>query len=387
MKIIFILKSFAAKGGEERVMADKMNYLASHGYDIFLITFEQGEHELIYPLHPSIIHKDIDTRFFTVTNEPFYKKIKSIWILRQQFFERILNIIEHVKPNVLVSTIYPLKNIRLLAKVKKITGTPFLLESHIAFKAVVRQSDYKKYSIKYYFAKIYDEYNLRSIRNCDALIALTKGDATNWRHYSNNVIIIPNPVTHIEEPKNTIIKDTHRIIAVGRLHSQKGFDLLIKAFSIICDRIPDWHLDIFGHGEDENLLKDLISEKHLESKILLKGITDKIFDEYRKSEFFVLSSRYEGFGLVLIEAMSCGIPCVSFRCEYGPEEIIADNVDGLLVKDGCIEELANKILWMANHNKERHVMGHKAMENVKRYNIETIMEIWCKLYLSLSKST
>ena len=187
MKIIYILKSFAAKGGEERVMADKMNYLASHGHEILMVTFEQGEHELVYPLHPSIIHKDIDTRFFIVTNESLFRKIQLLKVLRQQFIQRLTDIINQEKPDILVSTVYPLKNIRLLSRLKKTTGVPFLLESHIAFKAVIRQSDFKKGTIKYYIAKIYDEWNLRAIRHCNALITLTEGDAQNWRRYSNKV--------------------------------------------------------------------------------------------------------------------------------------------------------------------------------------------------------
>lgn len=384
MKFIYILKSFAAKGGEERVMADKMNYLASHGHEILMVTFEQGEHELAYPLHPSIIHKDIDTRFFTVTNESLYKKIRLLINLRQQFIQRMTGIINQEKPDLLISTVYPLKNIRLLSKLKRTTGIPFLLESHIAYKAVVRQSDFKEKSLKYYIAKIYDEWNLRAIQHCDALIALTEGDAKNWKRYSDKVEVIPNPVTNIPEQTDIIEKEPYRIIAVGRLHSQKGFDLLIEAFSLIATRIPNWHIDIYGHGVDEKLLKTLIHTKKMEGRIILKGLTDKIFDEYRRSQFFVLSSRYEGFGLVLAEAMACGIPCVSFRCEYGPEDIIDNGTDGLLVADGNVKELADKILWMALHDNERHNMGAKAQENVKRYNIENIMISWNSLFCRIT---
>ena len=349
-----------------------------------MVTFEQGEHELAYPLHPSIIHKDIDTRFFTVTNESLYKKIRLLINLRQQFIQRMTGIINQEKPDLLISTVYPLKNIRLLSKLKRTTGIPFLLESHIAYKAVVRQSDFKEKSLKYYIAKIYDEWNLRAIQHCDALIALTEGDAKNWKRYSDKVEVIPNPVTNIPEQTDIIEKEPYRIIAVGRLHSQKGFDLLIEAFSLIATRIPNWHIDIYGHGVDEKLLKTLIHTKKMEGRIILKGLTDKIFDEYRRSQFFVLSSRYEGFGLVLAEAMACGIPCVSFRCEYGPEDIIDNGTDGLLVADGNVKELADKILWMALHDNERHNMGAKAQENVKRYNIENIMISWNSLFCRIT---
>ena len=380
MKLIYLLKSFATKGGEERVMADKMNYLANHGYEIMLVTFEQGKHALAYQLHPSISHNDLNTRFFTITNEPFLKKIVHLYNLRQLFIQRLTSIIEHFKPDLLISTVLPLKNIRLLAIIKKTTSVPFILESHLAYKAVVRQSDFKKYTIKYYIAKLYDEWNLKAIRQCNSLISLTEGDAKCWKRYSKNVEIIPNPITDIPEPLEKIEKDPYRIIAVGRLHSQKGFDMLIEAFYQIAKKIPSWHIDIYGHGVDEDSLMTMIRDKQLEYRIVLKGLTDKIFDEYRRSQFFVLSSRYEGLPLVLAEAMSCGIPCVAFRCEFGPEDVINNNIDGLLVTDGNVEELAEKMLWMASHVNERHRMGAKAKENVKRYNIENIMTLWETLF-------
>ena len=361
-------------------MADKMNYLANHGYEIMLVTFEQGKHSLAYPLHPSISYSDLDTRFFTITNEPIFKKIVLLHNLRKLFIQRLTSIIDKYKPDLLISTVLPLKNIRLLAKIKEATSVPFLLESHLAYKAVVRQNDFKKYTIKYYIAKLYDEWNLKAIHQCNTLISLTEGDAQYWKRYSKNVVIIPNPITEIPEPIEEIEKEPYRIIAVGRLHSQKGFDLLIEAFSLIEKKIPNWHIDIYGHGVDEDSLLSMIRNKQLEHRIVLKGLTDKIFDEYRRSQFFVLSSRYEGLPLVLAEAMTCGIPCVAFRCEFGPEDVINNNVDGLLVTDGNVEELAEKILWMASHDNERHRMGAIAKENVKRYNIENIMILWNSLF-------
>lgn len=383
MKIFYILKSFAAKGGEERVMADKMNYLAEHGHEITLITSEQGEHKLVYPLHQSIRHFDLDTRFFTVTNQSFFKKTYSLYMMRKQFIKRLTAIINELHPDVMTSTIVPLKNIRLTTRVSKSTGIPLILESHLAFKAAVKQNDFAKNTIKWHIAKLYDSWNLLPLRHCSQLVALTKGDAANWSRYSKNVTVIPNPVTYIPKTINDIPQAPNRIIAVGRLHGQKGFDLLIKAFSLIASKIPDWYIDIYGHGSDEEVLKKMIHEKGLDKRISLKGETDAIYDEYKKSQFFVLSSRYEGFGLVLVEAMSCGIPCVSFRCEYGPEDIITDGVDGILAKDGNVEDLANKILWMATNPDKRKSMGVEARSKALLFDKETIMPTWTELFNSL----
>ena len=382
MKILYILKSYAAKGGEERVMADKMNYLAEHGYEITLITSEQGEHELAYPLHPNIKHFDINTRFFTITNLPLIKKLCSLQTMRRQYVKRMTTIVEELKPDIMTSTVVPLKNIRLTTRVSQSTSVPLILESHLAFEAAVRQNDFSKYSFKWWIAKLYDSWNLLPLRHCSLLVALTEGDASNWRRYCKVVSIIPNPVTYIPEIINDVEKIPSRIIAVGRLHAQKGFDLLIEAFSLIASQIPGWYIDIYGHGIEEQSLKNLIHKKGLDGRINLKGVTDSIYDEYKKSQFFVLSSRYEGFGLVLIEAMSCGIPCISFRCKYGPEEIITNMKDGILVNDGNIKELADTIYWMTTHPERRNSMAIDARNKSFKYEKDAIMKLWVELFNS-----
>jgi glycosyltransferase involved in cell wall biosynthesis len=172
----------------------------------------------------------------------------------------------------------------------------------------------------------------------------------------------------------------NRIISIGRLDEQKGFDLLIKAFSIVHKNEKDWYLDIYGNGLEYDKLTRCINHLDLRGKIKIKNSTPAIYEEYKKSDFFVLSSRYEGFGLVLAEAMFCGIPCVSFNCDYGPSEIIHDGEDGLLVKNGDVEDLAKKIDWMITHEKERKEMGIHAHESAKRYAKEPIMQQWMKLF-------
>jgi glycosyltransferase involved in cell wall biosynthesis len=152
--------------------------------------------------------------------------------------------------------------------------------------------------------------------------------------------------------------------------------MLVEAFALIAHQCHEWHIDIFGSGEDHDRLVGLIKEKGLESRIRILPPTANIYEEYQQSEFYVFSSRYEGFGLVLIEAMACGIPCVSFRCKYGPEEIITDHEDGLLARDADIHDLADKMLYMASRHEERLRMGQKARENARRYQKETIMKQW-----------
>ena len=215
------------------------------------------------------------------------------------------------------------------------------------------------------------------------MIALTKGDAQNLRTFNvNSVRVIPNPVSFYCEDISNLKKTAGQIIAVGRLHEGKRFDRLITAFSLIAKKYSEWHLNIFGVGEQKEYLNNLISKLDIVEQVNISYAKNDIVTEYKKSHFMVISSDYEGFSLVLIEAMACGLPCVSTACPYGPLEIIEDGVTGLLAK---LDEsdLAKKIEWMITHEKERQEMGVNAHKSASRYKMDHVMKEWEEAYLSV----
>ena len=381
MKIMYIIKSFAMKAGVERVMSDKMNYLAAHGYDVVLVTYEQGDHSLAFPLNQKVVHHSLDARFFTLSRWPIWKRPYYWHKMRQRLKCGLQEVVDNEKPDVMITTTYSMKVLDIILGVN--TSAHRLIESHVACYTVRKAYDYAQHTFLFQLAKLYDEYVFRKIRRFERLIVLTSGDATDWKEYIEHVDIIPNPVTAYPEEVMPHDGSGHRIIAVGRLHEQKGFDMLINAFAKVADLCPEWHIDIYGHGDDEQLLLDMINAKKLDGRIKILPPTEHIYDEYQKSEFYVLSSRYEGYPLVLNEAMSCGIPCVAFRCKYGPEDAIEHQVNGLLVENGNIMELAQQILWMTTHVKKRIAMGHAARLAAQRYLPETIMQKWIALFNSL----
>ncbi len=382
MRLLYITKSFAAKAGVERVLSDKMNWLAEHGYDIMLITYEQGNHPDAFVLHPSIKRNDLDARFFKLSSLPVLKRFTQYLCYRKRFVDNLQKQVDIFRPDIIITTTYQLKLLDLITRVK--TNAKKVLESHIACYKAKKSGDFPSYSLLHFFAKVYDAYFLNRVGEFDQLVALTKGDANDWKRYIKSVLVIPNPITFYPETiEIRQKKDTHRIIAVGRLNEQKGFDLLIDAFSKIVDKCPGWNVDIFGDGGDKDKLLNLISNYHLESRITINPSTSDIYSEYFQSDFLVLSSRYEGYALVLNEAMSCSLPCIAFRCKYGPEDAITNGENGLLVLNGDTVELAKSILWLIDHDEERLLMGDKARHSSARYKKDRIMKEWVELFDSI----
>ena len=385
-KIVYVIKSFAIKAGTERVMSDKMNYLADHGYNVTLITYEQGVHPQAFPLNPSIRHIDLGTRFFLVEKYGYLKRFFLMLKMRRQFRSRLQNFLDEIQPDILITTTYSINLIDIILSAK--TKACRLVESHVACYTVKKSFDYRYKPLFRLLAVWYDRIMLNKVAKADCLISLTQGDADDWSRYSSNVIVIPNPVTYIPETISSHdANGEHRIICVGRLHEQKGFDMLIEAFALIADQCPEWKIDIYGEGSCKDLLEKLIDHYNLGGRININNPTNYIYDEYQSSDFFVLSSRYEGFGLVLLEAMSCGIPTVAYKCKYGPEGIIEDGKNGLLVENGNVKDLAEKMLWMIKHRENRLLMGEQARKDVHKYELNTIMTKWHELFDSLMKQS
>ncbi len=381
MKIVFIIKSFAAKAGIERTTSDKMNYLAEKGHTVTLITYEQGSHPLSFPLNKDIKYLDLNLRFFTLKKYNIIRRIIEIICLQIKFKRELQNITNNIQPNIICTTTYSISLIGAILGVK--TNAKKILESHISQNSILKENDFKNNYFLRTFARFYDNYTLKKTKKFDALFTLTNGDANLWKNYTNKIYIIPNPVTTYPDQVKEHDITYHRIICAGRLDPQKGFDLLIEAFSKIAKQCKEWHIDIYGSGDDFEKLSKYIHFKGLENQLFIKPTTDNIYDEFQNSDFFVFSSRYEGWGLVLVEAMACGIPTVSFKCDYGPEEIITDKVDGLLVNNGDVNDLASKILWMTNNPIECKNMGKQARETAKKYKKEYILDKWEKTISSL----
>ena len=371
MNFLFVLSSFAHAAGVERVISEKMNYLAEQGHHVVFATYEQGQHPLIFPLHSAIRHIDLRCPYFTLYRYPLFIRLLKAQFMKRVFLQRLQALIDEQSIDILVTTTNASMFMGEMMKTKRVSK---VVESHGAFIKTMSSEDF--------FANVGKKMQIRAIKKCDLLVSLTNEDAQCWRKYVRKVEIHPNPLSFYFDDVEHFEKKEGRIIAVGGLNVYKRFDRLIDAFALIATKYPQWYIDIFGEGEDRRSLEKQIKELGLENRIHVNAPTHQIASEYQRSQLFVLSSDTEGFSLVLIEAMASGLACVATNCPYGPAGIIEDGVTGLLCKME-VRDLADKMEWMITHEKERLEMGYRAHQSAARYRKENVMKEWEKAYISL----
>ena len=219
----------------------------------------------------------------------------------------------------------------------------------------------------------------------DATVVLTRQDREeNWKG-RKGVHVIPNPC--IWKPERSSSLDCPKAVAVGRLVPVKGFNLLINAWEKVAVSHPEWTLEIWGDGPEREPLERLVREKGLEKNVLLCGSTGKVREKLLQSSMLVFSSLFEGFGMVLVEALACGVPCVAFECPCGPRDVISPEEDGLLIPPGNTDELARAIVRLMEQPELRSRMGAAARNKAARYAMEAVSSAWMKLFHELKAAS
>ena len=202
----------------------------------------------------------------------------------------------------------------------------------------------------------------------------------NWKGWKS-VSVIPNPIPNKTHQLSNLTEK--KVLAVGRLSQPKNFSSLINAWLSVYLAYPDWHLEIWGDGEQKDMMQQKINTLGLEDCICLGGYSANILSKYVEASIFVCSSKYEGFPLAFIEAMSCGLPVVSYDCPWGPQDIITEGKDGFLVPIGDEHALAERICYLIEHEDERRIMGDAALEKSKQYAMDIIIDKWMNLFNDL----
>jgi GalNAc-alpha-(1->4)-GalNAc-alpha-(1->3)-diNAcBac-PP-undecaprenol alpha-1,4-N-acetyl-D-galactosaminyltransferase len=222
-----------------------------------------------------------------------------------------------------------------------------------------------------------------------AVIVLTAGIGQWARQIvgTEAVTVIPNPVgEQCLHRSQSIIKDKqHFVVAMGRMDFQKGFDLLLRAFALCVERYPDWTLRLVGQGAEQQRLWNLSDQLGIKHAVRFEPVTKEPEKVFRESDLFVLSSRFEGFPMVLLEAMACGLPVVSFDCMSGPREMIRHDVDGLLVPPEDVDALAKAMARLMGDERERRRLAERAVEVTDRFGLPTVMAMWSEVLTAVSQ--
>lgn len=376
MKIVYVIDSLAGKGGAERVIINKMEYLVSHyNYDITIITcYQSQDTPNAYPLSGSIRQICLGIPFYSQYN---YRYPYRLWVKKcidSQLRHALTKTVQTVDPDILIGVSYFQANVvsGIKCRAKKIIEVheprPFTLSDYGLNRGKL-SSWYMKHYRNWYFRKVENQ--------TDVVVTLTPGDAHEWRR-AKRVQVIPNfTIMPIEKISNGQAK---RVIAVGRLEWVKGYDRLISSWKIVSSKHPDWHLDMFGSGTLEEELKIQQKNLGLADSLTIHPATSKINIEYSNSSMYVGTSHFEGFPLVLLEAMQVGLPCIAFDCPFGPSAVIVDGENGFLVPDGNTKELAEKICLLIEDSTLRDNFSKSALEKSKEFAVERVMKQWNHLF-------
>lgn len=369
-KIAYCLPSLYIPGGMERVLTIKANYFADVlEYDIYIILTDGKDKKTFYELSPKIHIVNLDINFNELWGKSFYKKIL-IYLRKQLIYrKRLQDSLMLIKPDITVSMLR--REINFINSIKD--GSKKIGEIH-SNRDNFRDMKYggKKNIFDNIIGKLWMSQLIRELKKLSLFVILSSEDQTKWKQIKNSVVI-HNPLPFFPNRQSNC--SNKQIIAVGRYSYQKGFDMLIDCWKIVAEKHPDWILKVYGGGDRSEFIKQR-DRLGLTDNLFLESETNEIVEKYCESSIFVLSSRFEGFGMVITEAMACGVPAVSFECPCGPRDIINNCEDGLLVENGNIEQLAVKICYLIENEEIRKEMGKKARINVERFKLDNIGKEW-----------
>lgn len=359
MRIAYCIHSLNQAGGMERVLTVKANDLAARlGHEVTILTAHQKGRKPFFPLDPAVRLIDLGA------SDRFGP-------LRFRYTSRLRKQLREIRPDITIS----LSDGSIFALPKMDDGSVKMAEFHFSHGKFI--SKYGKNAIGRVYAGFRTRKLERAAAKMAAFVVLTRADLAVWKQRVKQAVQIYNPLTFM--PSEMADTDCKRVLAVGRLAPQKNFDSLIEAWKAVADKHPDWTLDIFGEGKSRAFLTGKIREYGLDGCVQLRGNTPDIGAEMRRSGFLVMSSRFEGFPLVLAEAAAAGLPLVSYDCPCGPSEMIRDGWNGFLVSLDDTAGLAGAICRMIQ-SPDRSLFGKRSAQIAAKLSIGTIMAQWEELF-------
>ena len=351
MKILYIVNGIRGSGGLERVLLHKASYLCdTQGYSVRILVLNEAPGAPFYPVSPAVEFRQFRASGSVVAYLMAYRKG-----LRQavaQYQPDVVCVCDDGLKGLLVPLLLPRKR------------PPLVYERHASLELM--RSSWQK-AVMRPLARLYDR-----------LVLLTQGNVKEWG--VPGAVVIPNPLPEFNTAAP--VQRKQQILCVGSLGHNKGQDLLIEAWARIAARHPDWSVQVYGKGDPSSWIA-LAAARGVAGQIEFHPPVADIAARYREASLFVLPSRSEGFGMVLLEAMSCGTPCISFDCPSGPGDILTDGVDGMLVPAGNVAALAQAMDTLIDSPARRDTLARQARITVQKYRIEEIAARWHRLFTTL----
>ena len=377
LKLVYLTPSLHIAGGVERVLTLKANYLAEQaGYDVTVVLTDGRGKPFFYELSKRVRVVQLDIGFEELWRLSFWRKVP-VYLRKQHAYKRKLRAcLAELKPDVTVSLLR--REINFLCDLTD--GSKKVGELH------VNRANYRNFEaqdsnlLKRLFARFWMRSLVGQLRRLDRFVVLTHEDEQAWPELTN-IEVVPDPLPFVPMTHSSLT--ARRVVAVGRYAYQKGFDLLLQAWAQVQRHSSEWRLDIYGDGEREPYEQLRAQLGIAPERCSLNGPTSDVQREYQTSSLLAFSSRFEGFGMVLVEAMACGLPVVAFACPCGPKDIVSDGDDGLLVSPGDVEGLASALLRLMGDEPLRRRMGARAVEKARNYELATLGARWQTLFETL----
>lgn len=352
MKIDFIIGSLQS-GGAERVVCNLANYFSNYGYTVRIITFREGD---AYKLNDEVqrvrYHKKLVIFNYTLVRA-------FVFLIR--FYRKKNN-----RPDLISSHIHLMGLVTII--ISKLFNIRITVSEHINHKFSTKST--AKYLLWNYLYKF-----------ADAVTILTSYDKAFFDKKSRKVVVMPNPCSF--QPNKEKTKRNKIILSVGDLdrYYHKGFDNLLDIASEVLKKHPDWKFMIVGYGDKGlNILKEKAKQLNLEDNVIFAGFRKDVQQLMQSSAIFMLTSRFEGLPMGLMEASSQGIACIAFDCVSGPSDIIQNGHDGFLVKDQDIKEMVEKTNMLIEDETLRMNLSKNAIQSSIKYSVENIGEKWHDLF-------
>ena len=350
MKLLIIVPDISQSGGTERAATNLANMLQGAGYTIVLLSVSSiQDSKPFYSLNDTV--KIIHLSLQPIPTDIF-KKIK--WY--PNAINRLKQSISEILPHLIFGEGHNIN--AMLPFIRTNNRVPIIGCEHIVFTSIPLSS---RLIMKLLYTKL------------NGLIALSSQARMKMKELNKNIVVIPNTLPFIT--KKISPKNSKRLLMVGRLRVEKGYDRLVAIAQILKTKYPLWHIDIFGEGDLKDQLVTLYKEANVDDYITINAPQKNIQDEYLSSSIYLMTSYSEAMPMVILEAMSCGVPVIGYKCE-GTSELIHDNEDGFLVNDGDIKTIVEKISILIENSELRNIMGLNARKNALKYSPEFIVNIW-----------